>query len=70
MPISDLLQPQILIFAPLIGKALLKAPKQQADAKPSKLLQGYSSFVQGAIRFKWVTIGLTLGAQGFAIALD
>ena len=56
-----------VIFAPLIGKALLKAPKQQADAKPSKLLQGYSSFVQGAIRFKWVTIGLTLGA--FVVAL-
>ena len=44
-----------VIFAPLIGKALLKAPKQQADAKPSKLLQGYSSFVQGAIRIKWLT---------------
>ena len=56
-----------VIFAPLIGKALLKAPKQQADAKPSKLLQGYSSFVQAAIRFKWITIGLTLGA--FVIAL-
>ena len=56
-----------VIFAPLIGKALLKAPKQQADAKPSKLLQGYSSFVQAAIRFKWITIGLTLGA--FVVAL-
>ncbi len=56
-----------VIFAPLIGKALLKAPKQQADAKPSKLLQGYSNFVQGAIRFKWLTIGLTLGA--FVVAL-
>ncbi|HQR20700.1 MAG TPA: efflux RND transporter permease subunit, partial [Burkholderiaceae bacterium] len=56
-----------VIFAPLIGKALLKAPKQQAEAKPGKLLVVYSAFVQGAIRMKWLTIGLTLAA--FVVAL-
>jgi multidrug efflux pump subunit AcrB len=59
-----------VIFAPLIGKALLRAPKQQAEAKPGKLLMLYSSFVQGAIRMKWLTIGLTLAAFGVAIFLS
>ena len=56
-----------VIFAPLIGKALLKAPKAEADAKPSKLLALYSAFLRGAIRMKWLTIGLTLAA--FVVAL-
>ena len=56
-----------VIFAPLIGKALLKAPKQVANPKPSKLLAGYSAFLRGAIRMKWLTIGLTLAA--FVLAL-
>ncbi|MCV2360055.1 efflux RND transporter permease subunit [Paucibacter sp. TC2R-5] len=55
-----------VLFAPLIGKALLKPPKAgeavEAEAKPSKLMDGYSAFLAGAIRMKWVTIGLTLGA--------
>ncbi len=51
-----------VIFAPLIGKAILKPPKVEAEPKPSKLLAVYSGFLQGAIRMKWLTIGLTLGA--------
>ena len=56
-----------VIFAPLIGKAILKPPKEEKDPKPSKLLAVYSSFLQGAIRMKWLTIGLTLGA--FVVSL-
>ena len=56
-----------VIFAPIIGKVLLKAPKHEANAKPGKLLAAYSSFLQGAIRMKWLTIGLTLAA--FVVAL-
>jgi multidrug efflux pump subunit AcrB len=52
-----------VIFAPLMGKALLKAPKPDAvAAKPGKLLNGYSAFLRGAIRAKWLTIGLTVAA--------
>jgi multidrug efflux pump subunit AcrB len=49
-----------VIFAPLIGKAILKAPKANAEEKPSRLLNGYSAFLRGAIRAKWVTLGVTL----------
>ena len=56
-----------VIFAPLIGKAILKAPKVEVQVKPSKLLDAYSTFLRAAIRAKWLTIGLTLGA--FVVAL-
>ncbi|HRD87778.1 MAG TPA: efflux RND transporter permease subunit, partial [Accumulibacter sp.] len=60
-----------VIFAPLIGKALLKPPKQQeTEPKPGKLLQVYSGFVQGAIRMKWLTIGVTLAAFVAALVLS
>jgi multidrug efflux pump subunit AcrB len=60
-----------VIFAPLIGKALLKPPKQQqTEAKPGKLLQVYSVFVEGAIRMKWLTIGVTVAAFVAALYLS
>lgn len=51
-----------VIFAPLVGKALLKTPKADAVVKPSKFLNAFSGFLKGAIRAKWLTIGLTLAA--------
>ncbi|MDM0031521.1 efflux RND transporter permease subunit [Variovorax sp. J22P271] len=51
-----------VIFAPLVGKALLKTPKADAVVKPSKFLNAFGGFLQGAIRAKWLTIGLTLAA--------
>ncbi|MFC4526939.1 efflux RND transporter permease subunit [Dyella halodurans] len=51
-----------VIFAPLVGKAILKAPKADANAKPSKLISAYGGFLKGAIRARWLTIGLTLAA--------
>jgi multidrug efflux pump subunit AcrB len=62
-----------VIFAPLIGKALLKPPKPQkaeAQAMPGKLMQLYGAFLQGAIRMKWLTIGLTLAAFAAALVLS
>ncbi len=59
-----------VIFAPLIGKAILQAPKVEANPKPGKMLEIYTAFLQGAIRAKWLTIGLTLGAFVVAIFLS
>jgi len=58
-----------VIFGPLLGKAILKAPKVEAEPKPSKMLGVYSAFLQGAIRARWLTIGLTLAAFVAAIFL-
>jgi multidrug efflux pump subunit AcrB len=56
-----------VIFSPLVGKVVLKAPKNPGPAKPSRILDTYTNFLRGAIRAKWLTIGLTLGA--FAVSL-
>jgi multidrug efflux pump len=58
-----------VIFAPLIGKAILKAPKPDATSKPSKLLDAYSAFLQAAIRARWLTIGATVAAFVAALFL-
>jgi multidrug efflux pump subunit AcrB len=49
-----------VLFAPLLGVALLKAPDTSEPAKPSRVLQSYQRFLDLAIRGKWVTIPLTL----------
>ncbi|MGL4565295.1 MAG: efflux RND transporter permease subunit, partial [Halioglobus sp.] len=59
-----------VIFAPLIGKAILTAPKVEENPKPSKMLDIYTAFLKGAIRARWLTIGLTLGAFVVAILLS
>ncbi|HEX5673949.1 MAG TPA: efflux RND transporter permease subunit, partial [Azonexus sp.] len=51
-----------VVFGPLLGKAILKAPKIEAEPKPSKMVAVYSAFLQGAIRARWLTIALTLAA--------
>jgi len=58
-----------VLFAPLIGKALLKAPKAGAGEKPSRLLAAYAAFLGAAIRAKWVTIALTVAAFAAALVL-
>jgi multidrug efflux pump subunit AcrB len=59
-----------VMFAPLLGMAILKAPKiasaGQAPA-PGRLLRGYAAFLHMAIRFRWITIAAAVAA--FAIAL-
>jgi multidrug efflux pump subunit AcrB len=56
-----------VIFAPLLGKAILKPPKDEAEPKPSRIERGYGSFLKGAIGMPWLTIGVTLGA--FVVSL-
>jgi multidrug efflux pump subunit AcrB len=56
-----------IVFAPVIGMALLKPPAPDAVAKPSRLLDAFRALLSGAIRVRWLTIGATLGA--FIMAL-
>jgi multidrug efflux pump subunit AcrB len=59
-----------VIFAPLLGMVILKAPKGanagEAPA-PGRILRGYAGFLRFAIRFRWVTIAAAVAA--FVIAL-
>jgi multidrug efflux pump subunit AcrB len=59
-----------VMFAPLLGMAILKAPKLAtpgAAPAPGRLLRGYAGFLRFAIRFRWMTIAAAVAA--FAIAL-
>ena len=55
-----------VIFAPLIGMAVLKAPKEQGEAA-AEIMRAYRGFLVGAMRARWLTILVTIGL--FAAAL-
>ena len=57
-----------VIFAPLLGTMLLKPPRQDRDTGPGRLLRGYRNFLGWAIRARWVTFAVTLGAFALAVA--
>ena len=57
-------------FAPVLGIAILKAPKTLgAEEKPSALMRGYRSLLVGAMRAKWLTIAVTVAAFVAAVYL-
>jgi len=58
-----------VLFAPLIGGAILKVPEKKADAGPGKVEKIYGSLLRGAIRARWLTIGVTVGAFAVTIFL-
>ena len=51
-----------VIFAPVLGMAMLKAPKPSAAAAgPGRVELGFRKLLAGAIRVRWLTIAATLG---------
>ncbi|MEX3947182.1 efflux RND transporter permease subunit [Paraburkholderia sp. EG287B] len=59
-----------VIFSPLVGVAILKAPKAEKEPrKPGKMLMAYDRFLRGALRLRWLTIAVTLAAFVLSIFL-
>ncbi|MCC7281036.1 MAG: efflux RND transporter permease subunit, partial [Acetobacteraceae bacterium] len=56
-----------VLFAPLIGMYLLKAPKDAAEKPPGAVLRAYTAFLTAALRLRWVTLALTIGLFGASI---
>jgi multidrug efflux pump subunit AcrB len=59
-----------VLFAPLLGMAILKAPKAAASAEPAKpgaILRAYAGLLGVAIRLRWIT--LLLAVVAFAAAV-
>lgn len=57
-----------VIFAPLLGMAILKAPKATSEPpKPGVILRGYLGFLTMAMRARWLTIAFTVVMFGVAI---
>jgi multidrug efflux pump subunit AcrB len=49
-----------VIFAPLLGVAVLKPPSTEQSADPGRVFRWYRGFLTLAMRARWVTIALTL----------
>ena len=50
-----------VLFAPLLGVWLLKAPDKAAPQKPSRIVELFRSMLLAAMRHRWLTVALTLG---------
>ena len=51
-----------VLFAPVLGVAMLKAPKASAQSKePGRVERGFRSLLSRAIKLRWITIAVTLG---------
>src|SRR5262249_20294559 len=49
-----------VVFAPLLGVAILKPPKAAQSTEPGRVFRWYRAFLTFAIRAKWLTILVTL----------
>ncbi|WP_198376767.1 efflux RND transporter permease subunit [Neoroseomonas rubea] len=56
-----------VIFAPLLGMAMLKRPAQAESSEPGAVLRAYTRFLTFAMRARWLTIGFTVAM--FAVAV-
>ncbi len=55
-----------VLFGPLLGVALLRAPKKIA-AGPSRIMRAVRGFVVLAMRARWITIGITVTGAVLAV---
>ena len=56
-----------VLFAPLIGVTLLPATLPHHSAGPGRLRRMFHVVLRSAMRFRWVTIGLTLAVFGVSV---
>ncbi|KAA5602608.1 efflux RND transporter permease subunit [Blastochloris sulfoviridis] len=57
-----------VVFAPLLGLAILAPPKEGAEAKPGPVFRAYRGLLGAALRLRYLTIALTVGLFAAAIA--
>ena len=58
-----------VIFAPLIGMAALRPPAAAAGpARPALPMRAYAALLDAALRWRWVTIGITVAAFAASLA--
>ena len=59
-----------VVFAPLIGMAALRPPVPEtgAPARPALPMRAYAALLGAALRWRWVTIGITAAAFAASLA--
>jgi multidrug efflux pump len=56
-----------VLFAPLLGVWLLKAPEQRKEQKPSRIMSAFRGLLLVAMRHRWMTVAITLAC--FVVSL-
>ena len=56
-----------VIFAPLIGVALLKKPATAHEHGPGRVMRAFRALLETAMRWRWATIALSLALFGVAM---
>ncbi|MAC78835.1 MAG: ACR family transporter [Rhodobacteraceae bacterium] len=56
-----------VLFAPLLGATLLPKNWDHHDSAPGRIRRSFHRVLRGAMRFRWVTIAVTVGA--FAVSI-
>jgi multidrug efflux pump len=51
-----------VVFAPVLGVAILRPPKEGKSGGDGAVMRAFRTFLQRAMRAKWITIGATVGA--------
>ncbi len=59
-----------VLFAPLLGVVMLKQPDAAKPTKPSRILGAFRGMVVGAMRARWLTIGITVGCFVVAVLVS
>jgi multidrug efflux pump len=49
-----------VLFAPLLGVWLLKAPERRQDQRPSRIMGAFRALLLMAMRHRWMTVAITL----------
>ena len=49
-----------VMFAPLLGVVMLAKPKHARPSRPSRILGAFRWLLVGAMRARWITIGVTV----------
>jgi multidrug efflux pump subunit AcrB len=50
-----------VLFAPLLGVSLLPAKMAHHNPEPGRMRRAFHGVLRGAMRFRWLTIGVTIG---------
>ncbi len=56
-----------VLFAPLLGVTFLPAKMKHIDAAPGRVRRAFHVLLRGAMRFRWLTVALTVAAFGVSI---
>ena len=56
-----------VLFAPLLGVVMLAKPDPNKQTKPSRILGGFRGLLVGAMRARWITIGVTAACLAVAV---